>query len=89
MLGNILCTAFEKSIQIYCTLTILIKKIKKNNINIASFFITLTEINNETHYVAKKKKKKTRQNCSDRIRTLSVNLQGSRNSDYKITAMVQ
>ena len=26
----------------------------KLNINIASIFITLTEINNETHYVAKK-----------------------------------
>ena len=63
-------------------------KKKKLNTNIASIFITLTEINNETHYVpkqnqkkkTKKKKKnnkKTRQNCSDRIRTLSVNLQGS------------
>ena len=61
-------------------------------------FITLTEINNETHYVAKKIKnkkqnkkppKKPSQNCSDRIRTLSVNLQGSRSSDYAITAMVQ
>ena len=73
---------------------------KKLNINIASIFITLTEINNETHYVAKKikkkktkknknKKKKTSQNCSDRIRTLSVNLQGSRSSDYTITAMVK
>jgi hypothetical protein len=30
----------------------------KLNINIASIFITLTEINNETHYVAKKNKKK-------------------------------
>jgi hypothetical protein len=28
------------------------------NINIASIFITLTEINNETHYVAKKIKNK-------------------------------
>ena len=39
------------------------KKIKKKiNINIASIFITLTEINNETHYVAKKnKKQKTKQ----------------------------
>jgi hypothetical protein len=56
---------------------------------------TLTEINNETYYVAKKKKKtnknkqKTSQNWSDRIRTLSVNLQGSRSSNYTITAMVQ
>jgi hypothetical protein len=33
------------------------KKKKKLNINIASIFITLTEINNETHYVAKKTKK--------------------------------
>ena len=41
------------------TLTILIicKEKKKLNINIASIFITLTEINNETHYVAKKIKK--------------------------------
>jgi hypothetical protein len=37
----------------------------------------------------KKIKNKTGQNCSDRIRTLSVNLQGSRSSDYAITAMVQ
>jgi hypothetical protein len=29
---------------------------KKLNINIASIFITLTEINNEAHYVAKKNK---------------------------------
>jgi hypothetical protein len=67
-------------------------------VNIASIFITLTEINNETHYVAKKIKnkkqnkktpKKPSKNCSDRIRTLSVNLQGSRSSDYAITAMVQ
>ena len=73
-------------------------KTKKLNIDIVSIFITLTEINNETHYVAKKiKKQKTTppqkktpsQNCSDRIRTLSVNLQGSRSSDYTITAMVQ
>ena len=82
------------------TLTILIicKEKKKLNINIASIFITLTAINNETHYVPKKikkqkkNKKKTRKNkktCSDRIRTLSVNLQGSRSSDYTITAMVQ
>jgi len=34
---------------------------KKTNINIASFFITLTEINNETHYVAKKIKQKQKQ----------------------------
>ena len=63
------------------------KKQKKLNINIASIFITLTEINNETQYFPKKTKqnktkqntktKKARQNCSDRIRTLSVNLQGS------------
>jgi hypothetical protein len=41
------------------TLTILIicKEEKKININIASIFFTLTEINNETHYVAKKIKK--------------------------------
>ena len=43
------------------TLTILIicKEKKKLNINIASIFITLTKINNETHYVAKKIKNKT------------------------------
>jgi hypothetical protein len=60
MQGNIRCAAFEKSMQIYCTLTILIckKKQKNLNINIASIFITLTEINNETHYVAKKTNKK-------------------------------
>ena len=47
--------------QAYYSLTILIIcKKNKNiiNINIVSIFITLTEINNETHYVAKKKKKK-------------------------------
>ena len=39
------------------------KKIKKKiNINIASIFITLTEINNETHYVPKKNQNKTKQN---------------------------
>ena len=83
-------------------LSFIYKKKKKLNINIASIFITLTEINNETHYVAKKIKnkkpnkkkpkttiKKTNQNCSDRIRTLSVNQQGSRSSDYTITASVQ
>ena len=46
------------------TLTILIicKEKKKLNINIASIFITLTAINNETHYVPKKiKKQKTKQ----------------------------
>ena len=38
------------------------KRKKKLNINIASIFITLTEINNETHYVANKiKKQKTKQ----------------------------
>jgi hypothetical protein len=31
-------------------------------INIASIVITLTEINNETHYVPKKKQNKTKQN---------------------------
>ena len=91
MKGNIRCAAFEKSIKIYCTITILMicikkkkkKKKKKKIINIASIFITLIEINNETHYVPKikrkktHKQKKTRQNCSDRIRTHSVNLQGS------------
>ena len=44
MISYIRCAAFEKSIQIYCTLTILIicrrKKEKKLNINIASILIT-------------------------------------------------
>ena len=62
--------AFEKSMQIYCTITIFIlicikkkkKKKKKKKNPIASIFITLTEINNEAHYVAKKnpKEKKTK-----------------------------
>jgi hypothetical protein len=34
------------------------------------------------------KKPKTSQNCSDWIRTLSVNLQRSRSSDYSITAFL-
>ena len=55
----------------------------------AYIFITLAKIHNETHYVAKIKEKQTRQNCSDGIDTLSVNLQGSRSSNYAITAMVQ
>ena len=50
--------------QAYYSLTILIIcKKNKNiiNINIASILIPLTEINNETHYVAKKiKNKKTK-----------------------------
>ena len=37
-----------------------IKIIKQLNINIASIFITLTEINNETHYVPKKKPKQNK-----------------------------
>ena len=103
MLRNIRCAAFEKSIQIYCTLTILICK-KKIYINIASINITLTEINKEAHYVGKNIKKhpkkqaknkppplknKSSQNCSDKIRTVSVILLGLRSSDYTITAMVQ
>ena len=98
MQGNIRSAAFEKSMQAYYSLTILIIcKKNKNiiNINIVSIFITLTEINNETHYVAKKKKKKkytnekTQKKPRAGICTLSVNLQGSRSSDYTITAMVQ
>ena len=42
------------------------KKKKKLNINIASIFITLTEINNKTHYVPKKKKTK-KKNISNSI----------------------
>jgi hypothetical protein len=34
----------------------MLKKKKTFNINIASIFITLTEINNEAHHVAKKNK---------------------------------
>ena len=63
---------------LYTVTIFIICKEKKLNVNIAFIFITLTEINNETHYVPKtKKQKKTRQNFSDRIRTVSVNLQGS------------
>ena len=83
-----LCGFRKINTNLLYTLTILIIcKEKKINIIIASIFITLTEINNETHYVDKKIKnkkqnktkttKKTSQNWSDRIRTLSVNLQGS------------
>ena len=80
-----LCGFRKINTNLLYTLTILIIcKEKKINIIIASIFITLTEINNETHYVDKKIKnkkqnktkttKKTSQNWSDRIRTLSVNL---------------
>ena len=77
-----LCGFRKININLLYTLTILIIcKENKINIIIASIFITLTEINNETHYVAKKIKNKNPpkkpQNCSDRIRTLSVNPQGS------------
>ena len=73
-----LCDFRKINTNLLYTLTILIicKEEKKLNINIASIFFNLTEINNETHYVAKKIKK-------------TVNLQGSRSSDYAITAMVQ
>jgi hypothetical protein len=37
----------------------------------------------------KQKQTKNKPNLLDRIRTLSVNLQGSRSSNYAITAMVQ
>ena len=60
----------------------------KKKIYIAYIFITLTKIHNEIHYFANKKEKNP-DNCSDGIGTLSVNMQGSRRSDYKITAMVQ
>ena len=63
MQGNIRSAAFEKSMQAYYSLTILIIcKKNKNiiNINIVSIFITLTEINNETHYVPKKQKQMLR-----------------------------
>ena len=44
------------------TILIICKEEKKLNINIASIFFTLTEINNETHYVAKKNKKQKTKN---------------------------
>jgi hypothetical protein len=91
-----LCGFRKINTNLLYTLTILIIcKEKKTWYKYSSIFITLTEINNKTHYVAKKIKKnkkqnkKTSQNCSDRIRTLSVNLQGSRSSDYTFTAVVQ
>jgi hypothetical protein len=57
---------------------------------------SLTEINNETHYVPKKKQKKTKkqknkkkQDKTARIGfALSVNLQGSRSSDYTIRTIL-
>ena len=53
-----LCGFRKININLLYTLTILIIcKENKINIIIASIFITLTEINNETHYVAKKIKK--------------------------------
>ena len=42
---------------LYALTILIICKEKKLNINIASIFITLTAINNETHYVPKKIKK--------------------------------
>ena len=107
MQGNIRCAAFEKSMQVYCTLTILIiwkKKEKKIHVNIAFIVITLPKLKTKHIMLLKKSKQKTTkkkqnktnknknktgQNCSDRIRTLSVNLQVSRSSDYTITSMVQ
>ena len=54
-----LCGFRKINTNLLYTLTILIicKEEKKLNINIASIFITLTEINDGTHYVAKKIKK--------------------------------
>jgi hypothetical protein len=45
-----------------------IKK-KKLNTNIASIFITLTEINNETHYVPKQNQNKTKQQKQQKNKT--------------------
>ena len=45
------------------------KKQKKFIINIASIFITLTEINNETHCVPKKTKQKTNKNKQTKNQT--------------------
>ena len=57
-----LCGFRKINTNLLYTLTILIYvKKTKNNIIIASIFITLTEINNETHYVAKKIKNKKKQ----------------------------
>ena len=53
-----LCGFRKINTNLLYTLTILIicKEEKKLNINIASIFFTLTEINHETHYVLKKDK---------------------------------
>ena len=50
------------------------KKIKKKklNINIASIFITLTEINNETHYVPKKTKQNKTQKQKKQDKTAPI-----------------
>jgi hypothetical protein len=54
-----LCGFRKINTNLLYTLTIIIACKEKNiNINIASIVITLTEINNESHYVAKKKTKK-------------------------------
>ena len=55
------------------------KKQKKFIINIASIFITLTEINNETQYVPKKKRKtkkqkKQKQNTKKQDKTAPIGL---------------
>ena len=88
-----LCGFRKINTNLLYTLTILIiYKEKKLNLNIASIFITLTEINNETHYVAKKIKNKKQNKTNpppNKPKLLSVNLQRSRSSDYTITAMVQ
>lgn len=58
-----LCGFRKINTNLLYTLTVLIIcKKKKIYINIASIFITLTEINNETHYVAKKTNTKTKTN---------------------------
>ena len=69
-----LCGFRKINTNLLYTLTILIIcKEKKININIAFVLITLTEINNETHYVAKKiKNKKPPQKTSKQAKAAPI-----------------
>ena len=77
-----LCGFRKINTNLLYTLTIIIACKEKNiNINIASIVITLTEINNESHYVAKKKtKKKLLRWDSNQPLELSIPSQGSANT---------
>jgi hypothetical protein len=55
-----------------------VKKKLKMNINIASIFITLTEINNEAHYVAKKNPKTK----NKKSRTTNISLHMKSQHEY-------